>query len=178
MNRIVILVGSAAVLALGGCATHSSRQVVTQATPEQQKLLFDQVKSLAGTWEMADDHGKKQTAAVFTVSSNGSIVREVMFPGEGHEMTNIYHMDGPTLVVTHYCAQGNQPRMRAAAGQPGAVAFRLDSVTNLTAADEMYMGELTLVLESRNKLREEWKSFSKGEVQKDHCPVFELTRAK
>jgi len=51
-----------------------------------------------------------------------------------HEMTNVYHMDGPTLVMTHYCAAGNQPRLRAASGTSGTIDFKTDSVTNWTAA--------------------------------------------
>ncbi len=44
-----------------------------------------------------------------------------MYPGMEHEMTNMYTLDGNTLVMTHYCAGGNQPRMRATGVENGRV---------------------------------------------------------
>jgi len=164
-----------------GCASNrgTAPRLVQQATPQQQAALFDQVKSLEGTWEMTDENGVKHTACVFQTSSNGTVVREIMFPGSQHEMTNVYHMDGPTLVVTHFCAAGNQPRMRAHAGDtPGVVAFTFDSVSNLTRADETYMGQLTLIRTGPDTMREEWKSLQAGRVTEDHNVNFELTRKK
>lgn len=161
-----------------GCAAGGRAKVVPAATAEQSALLLDQVKALEGTWEMTDDQGTKFVAAVFTVSSSGSVVREVMFPGSPHEMTNVYHMDGPTLVMTHYCAAGNQPRMRATATRPGEIALKFDSVTNLKAADEKYMGELTITMSGPDKVDAAWKSFVRGETVADHSPVFTMTRKK
>src|SRR2546421_11290186 len=102
-----------ALIALAGCASTAAPHAATPATDAQRAALLDRVKQLQGTWEMTDDKGKNQVASVFAVSSNGSVVREIMFPGGPHEMTNVYHMDGPTMVMTHYCAMGNQPRLRA-----------------------------------------------------------------
>src|SRR5262249_8542890 len=105
----------------------------------------------------------------------GSAVREVMFPGQPEEMTNVYHMDGPTMVMTHYCAIGNQPRLRAKPGVPGQIALKFDSVSNMTSPDQMYMGELRLVMTDNNHLREEWRHFKHGKVEGDPA-IFELTR--
>jgi hypothetical protein len=99
-----------------------------------------------------------------------------MFPGMPHEMTNLYHLDGPSLVMTHYCAGGNQPRMRATTAQPGTIAFEFDSITNLTDPHGSYMGELTLVRVDERTLRQEWRSFQDGEQLLEHSPVFELLR--
>ncbi|MSR64056.1 MAG: hypothetical protein EXS08_16665 [Planctomycetes bacterium] len=169
---------SLAVLPLVACASSSELRVVEAATPAQTALLFDQVKALEGNWEMTDEQGQGQVASVFALSSNGSVVREIMFPGTPSEMTNVYHMDGPTLVMTHYCAEGNQPRMRACTAEQGTIAFRFDSVTNLTEPHAEYMGELTLVRVDADTLRAEWKSMQDGKVVPDHSPVFTLTRKK
>ena len=121
------------------------------------------MKSLAGTWEQTDDKGQKSVVSVFAVSSDGSVVREIMFPGTPHEMTNVYHLDGPSVVMTHYCAEGNQPRMRATGpDKPGAIALKFDSVSNLTARDQQYMGELTLLLKDKDHIVEQWTSFKEG----------------
>lgn len=161
-------------LSMGACATNS-RQVVAPATSAQRAALLDPVKSLEGEWTMTDESGAEQVASVFTVSSNGSVVREVMFPGQTHEMTNLYHMDGTSLVVTHYCAAGNQPRMRAQAGpDPMILTFERDGVSNLTSADETYMGGLTLTRTGPDTLVARWTSYV-GDVPEGSID-FVLTR--
>jgi hypothetical protein len=187
IRGVVAGLSAACVLVLAGCGGGASQQagraqVVQPATPAQKSALFDRVASLAGTWEMTDEEGKTHVASVFTVSSGGNVVREVMFPGAPHEMTNVYHMDGDDLVVTHYCAVGNQPRMRSTAAggtSKDRIHFAFDSVTNLTSNDQTYMGDMTLVFVDANMIRQEWKSFKGGSAKADpgHSPSFELRRA-
>ena len=166
MIRTLLVACSA--MALAGCASSSSSSTpakVTAATPQQNAALLDQVKQLAGTWEMINAKGEPEGGSTFDVTSAGFAVREVMFPGSDHEMTNVYHMDGSTLVMTHYCAAGNQPRMRAAMGKPGVLDFKLDSVTNWTGGSQEYMGELTLTIKDRDHITQSWSSFVDGKRQ-------------
>jgi hypothetical protein len=175
MIRIALLsIVFMAAVAMVGCAGH-----VPPATTEQKAALIEKVKSLAGTWETIDEKGHRSTASVFTVSSAGSAVREVLFPGSPHEMTNMYTMDGPSLLMTHYCAQGNQPHMRAVAGSASGdrLMLKFDSVSNMTAPNELYMGELTIVFKDADHIREEWRSFRGGKPA-EHSPAFELVRRK
>lgn len=169
------LAGSVLVAALlAGCASTSSTapHAVTPATPAEQAALIDQIKQLQGTWKGETPHG--EGTATFTVTSSGSTVREIMFPGQPHEMTNMYHMDGSTLVMTHYCAMGNQPRLRAVAGKPGEIDLRYDGVTNLAPNADHFMGGLRIVIVDKDHIRQEWKGIEKGKVVDG--PVFELTR--
>ena len=155
---------------LAGCTSSnslssSSPARVASATPQQNAALIDQVKQLAGTWEILSDKGEVEGTSTFAVSSGGSVVREIMFVGAEQEMTNVYHMDGPTLVMTHYCAAGNQPRLRAAAGKPGTIEFKTDSVTNWTGGSKEYMGELTLTIRDKDHISQSWTSFAEGKRQ-------------
>lgn len=130
--------------------------------------LLDPIKALAGEWEMTDDDGKTHLAAVYRVIAGGSTVCETMFPGSEHEMVNMYHLDGPdTLVITHYCAVGNQPRMTGKAPKtPGTYEFKvkdpMKDVTNLSSPDGMYMGQLTLIIKDQNHVVQEWVHTDKG----------------
>lgn len=130
--------------------------------------LLDPIKALAGEWEMKDEQGKVELASVFRVTSAGSAVQETMFPGTDHEMVNIYHLDGPgTLVITHYCAVGNQPRMTGGAPKaPGVYEFTIKDpmkdVSNLKSPDGMYMGQLTLTIQDNDHVVEDWLHTSKG----------------
>lgn len=164
------------------CACSASRtsgepQVVAKASEQQRKNLLDQVKTLAGEWETTGPNGKKQLTSVFTVTSGGACVREVMMPGTPHEMTNMYHMDGDALVMTHYCAAGNQPRMRAKAGQPGTIAFTFESVTDYNPG-ETCMADVTMTWNGPDKLKVDWRTFAKESGKLDDHAIFELTRRK
>lgn len=169
-----VLAGLLGAMSVGssGCQSAGPR-VVSGATEAQAASLIGVVKSLDGTWEGKGPDGET-FQSVFKVSSNGSAVREIMFPGTPHEMTNMYHMDGPTLVMTHYCAAGNQPRMRATENAAGKIAFKSDGVSNLRDSDDHYMAEMTLVVSGPNTIRQEWQSITKG---KPATPVtFEMSR--
>lgn len=151
-------------LGLASCqSTPGQPRAVTAATPAQKAALIDRVKTLAGTWDCDDVHGEKGTC-VYQVSSNGSAVREVMFPGTDHEMTNMYTMDGPDLLVTHYCAMGNQPHMKASAGDPNRIEFKCCGVSNLASPSQGYMGSLTITFVDADHMRQEWRSIQNGKA--------------
>lgn len=152
--------------ALSGCQSSKpggSRGVATEA---QRAAALDQIKALAGTWDAIGPDGKPVGTSTFSVTSAGSAVREVMFVGHEHEMTNMYHMDGDSLVVTHYCAEGNQPKMRASGKgiRPGFIEFRFDGASNFDPVQGTYMGDLRLVMNGPNELRQEWTSYKHGKV--------------
>jgi hypothetical protein len=174
---VVVVVGAACVLAAecrSGSTMSRTGTVVAPATAAQTAML-EKVKGLEGTWEMKGDDGKPATVVFHT--GGGNTVREIMFPGDKQEMTNMYHLDGQSLVMTHYCAVGNQPRMRAVAGgDPNSLAFKFDSVTNKTAPDQMYMGEMTLTILDKDTIREDWLHFVNGTPGKPTS--FELKRKR
>jgi hypothetical protein len=172
-------VGAGAGCAAGSGGSDRSPRVVTPADATQTASLLDRLKLLEGEWTTTDSEtGQTVTASVFKVTAAGSAVSEQMFPGTSHEMTNVYHMDGPSLVVTHYCAAGNQPRMRATAAHGNTIPFRLDSVTNLTAPGEMFMGNMTLEFIDAGTIVEHWETVRDGKVVPEHSPTLVLTRKK
>ncbi len=145
------------------------------ASAAEQAALLDRIKQLAGTWKVVAPGGEEGTIT-YTVSSNGSAVREIMFPGHPHEMTNMYHMDGSTLVMTHYCAVGNQPRMRADAGGVrggNEIDLRFDSATNRLEGAHVMAG-LRIEFVDATHIRQHWSSIDNGKLVSG--PAFELTR--
>jgi len=167
-------------ISLAACQTSSkssssSTPVVQAATAQEKQATIGRVKSLAGTWNHVNDKGESHGQTVFAVGG-GNTVREVMFPGTTHEMTNMYHMDGTSIVCTHYCAMGNQPRMKATGAEGETIVFKLDRVSNLRSADEEYMGEMWLTFKDPNTIQERWMSFKGDKVSSDM--TFTLTRAQ
>jgi len=140
-----------------------------------RKGLFARVAALAGTWQSSDSSGATSTRE-FALTSAGSVVREVMFPGTPHEMTNMYSLDGNDLVMTHYCAGGNQPSMRASDMQGDALPFRFESVRDLNDPDQTYMGEMTLVFKDDGSVEQHWAGLTRGRADPEHAMVFVLTR--
>ena len=149
-------------------------EVTKAADPATRAALFGRVAKLEGEWimdmtaEEIAQQGPPQTS-IIKVTSGGSIVRDIMFPGSEHEMTNVYHMDGDELVMTHYCAIGNQPRMEAELNDghnhaANEIHFQFDEVSNLTSADQGYMGEVVLTFVDDNHYMQTWKHFQGGKV--------------
>ncbi len=179
MSRPIVLLALVSTVSLAACQSSNAVKSRGVATAEQTRAGLEQVKALAGTWDMLDEKGNPNGTTTFAVSSAGSAVREVMMVGTEHEMTNMYHMDGPTMVVTHYCAVGNQPVMRAGPGAitPGRIAFTFDRASNYDPATSNHvMGDLTLVIKDADHLRQEWNSYEKGKPA--GSVAFELRRRK
>ncbi len=177
MHRIIVAlaIGSAvgSSLLMTGCAT--SRAQVSGTPDAATAASFERLKSLAGEWESVDEQGNRSLASVFAVTSGGSAVREVMFPGQPHEMTNMYHMDGSSIVATHYCAMGNQPRMRCRSSDGSRFDFAFDSITNLASSDVDAMSAMTLVIVDGERIEQRWSTLK---ANPNHAPVFELTRKR
>lgn len=152
----------------------ASAVAVVDVDPAARKALFSSVTALEGSWQGAAPDGTTGHT-VFAVSSGGTLVRELMLAGTEHEMTNMYTLDGSELVLTHYCAMGNQPTMRADALEDGRLAFSFDEVADLTASDEIYMGEMTLEIVDADHIRQHWTAFKGSEPQ--DVMTIELTRA-
>lgn len=111
---------------------------------------FERLKKLVGTWVAADEKGNPtdQVVSVIRLTGAGSALHETLFPGQPHEMISIYHLDGADVVMTHYCALGNQPRMKLDPAAP-TNQFKWDFAggTNLNPAKDKHMhGAVVTVL--------------------------------
>jgi hypothetical protein len=142
---------------------------------------WERMKSLVGDWEgnYSGSMGKAPVAISYRLVSNGTTLMETMkmsMHGET-DMITMYAQDGDRVVATHYCSEGNQPRMRAAvpAGEVGKLDFRFVDATNLPGPDAMHMDRLVVTFRGANHFTQEWTSRDKG---KDDTGVFEYARKK
>jgi hypothetical protein len=142
---------------------------------------LEKMKKLAGTWLAADKDGKPtdQVVSVIKVTAGGSAVHETLFPGQPHEMVSIYTVDGPDLILTHYCVLGNQPRMKADPNSPpNQIVFRFAGGTNLNAAKDKHMHEATLTIVSDDRIEVNGVGWENGAPAKDMCCGLKLVRQK
>ena len=82
----------------------------TGASAATADAAFLRLKALAGTWRNADNPASALRIR-FSLTAGGTVLVEEWLRGtEPHSLT-LYHRDGAALVATHYCPQGNQPRL-------------------------------------------------------------------
>ncbi len=72
---------------------------------------FATLKRLVGEWRgQRPDSG--EIIVTYRLSARDSVLVETWNLGPGWESLTIYHMNGSELLATHFCPQGNQPRLR------------------------------------------------------------------
>ena len=149
---------------------------------------FGMLKGMAGEWhgvpEGAGEAAEAEAGEIgrvthsIEVSAAGTVVMETMQPGTDHEMINMYHLDGDDLVLTHYCAGGNQPTMRLdRAGSTGEkLVFDFTGGTNLDPASDPHIHALQMTMPGEGKLVSAWESWNGGAPA--GRMTFHLTRAE
>ncbi len=132
--KIVLVLVLPCVLALF-VASAPARAAVT---PD---AAFDTLKALVGTWK-ADVSGRTVTLAYRLVSSD-SVLVETYTTASGRETLTVFHRDGAKLLATHYCAQGNQPRLALDPASGAAdLVFTFQDATNLAAPTASHLVRL------------------------------------
>ena len=146
-------------------------------TPTHSGL--EKMKKLAGTWLAADKDGKPtdQVVSIIKVTAGGSAVHETLFPGQPHEMVSIYTVDGPDLVMTHYCVLGNQPRMKADPKSPAnQIRFQFAGGSNLDPKKDKHMHAATLTIVDDDHIEVAGEGWEGGAPAKDMCCGLKLVR--
>jgi hypothetical protein len=143
-----------------------------------QHPVMEAINGLVGIWEVtspAPKQGDAPNVIVFRTTSGGTAMIETMFSRSAEEMVNMYTIDGDSVVMTHYCMVGNQPRMRAKSIDKGVIKFEYVDATNLKSRDESHMDSVEMTIDG-DKLTEKWAMYENGKVT-SHA-VFELKRKK
>ena len=136
------------------------------------KAGFERMQSLEGTWVGTMPDGKAVHIS-YKVISAGSAVMESM---DHDGMVTIYHMNGDTLMLTHYCSAGNQPRMRLVSSTRDALAFEMFDATNLASPNDPHMTALVLTWKDKDHITADWTMSKEGKDA--HHGVFVLSRKK
>ena len=89
---------------------------------------------------------------------------ETIFPGEADEMVTVYHMNGPDLLLTHYCA-ANAPVMKfVKTDKPGEIKFAFEGGTNFDPKSDMHVHEGAYQIKNGNLIQEDFVVFSDGKA--------------
>jgi hypothetical protein len=162
-----------AALVLAGGAVVASAQAPAMGI-KAVPAAFEKFKALAGDWVAAEDgemSKKGDLVARYAVTAAGTAVVETVFPGSPHEMVTVYHPDGRDVVLTHFCMEGNQPRMRAKGAQGPRFDFAFEGGTNIDPKRDRHMHQAILEFLGVDEIRTEWTELAEGKpvlVVKSH----------
>lgn len=148
-----------------GCLLTTASLAAATATATNARAAFERLKGLAGDWHgTVGDREKGEAGMVnYRVIANGSAVAETILAGTPHEMITVYHLDGDQLVLTHYCAAGNQPKLALTRKSTAdTLDFDFVSATNMKSRKDMHMHSLRIRFEGANALVTEWDGFKDG----------------
>jgi len=159
-----------AVLSLSTVAFAQMDAQKTDAPASEAQKSFDQIKTLAGTWQgrvttIPPDPGMgdKTTVQVsMRVTSRGnSLVHEMLAAGVADDPTKndhpvtMFYLDNDRLLLTHYCDAGNRPRMTARTSPDGkTLDFDFLDVSGSTQYGHMQHATFTVI--DANHHSEEW----------------------
>ena len=140
---------------------------------------WEKLKSLAGEWDGTVSHGSETMPVTisYTLVSSGTSLMERLTTPDGADMVTMYHPDGSRIMMTHYCAGGNQPRMRAQVpkGDVDRIAFSFVDATNLPDPKVEHMRSLVVRFEDADHFTQEWTHRKAG---KDEKGIFRYVRKK
>ena len=161
-----------AAIVISGLVALSCGSVSAGADDVMAKLT-----ALEGEWTLLDENGADTgvVGAVFKPTANGSAVSEVMMPGGDHEMLNVYHADGDRVLMTHYCAAGNQPRLEIVPAGEDRLELRFESITNLAHEGANHMRQAEFQLRGPDRITTYWYSMSDGKLSEE-ATVIDLAR--
>ena len=170
--RLVLL----ALLVLASFPSQTALGDESQHMAPKTSERFQGLKKLVGLWE-GKEEGKpagEHVALEYRLTSGGSVLEERLFKGQPHEMISMYHDDGPSVVMTHYCMVGNQPRLRMTQADSSSWTFDFVDATNMSSPDEEHMHRLKLSMPDNDHLVQEWTSYKMGKPS--HTAVFTFVR--
>lgn len=171
----------AAVIVVGGAGMAGAGDETASKPGVDARATFARLKTLAGTWKVELDatgkaadfkksvkkhdeaHGGHESV-IFKLTGGGSALVETQLPGAQHEMVSVYHLDGDDLRMTHYCAAGNQPRMKLdrAKSRPDHLVFTFDGGTNLDPQKDMHIHGLEITFHADGRVTSAWEGYVGG----------------
>jgi hypothetical protein len=123
------------VVALLGCARAAPSPTLPAASTLGAPAWSLLKHALPGTWTTPSKGGGFSVS--YELISGGSALVEEWGRGTPHETETVFYPNHTELLLTHFCAQGNQPRLRVAEVTSDKVVFRFVDVTNRAPEQSM-----------------------------------------
>lgn len=114
---------------------------------------FEQMSALVGDWKREGEDGSKFQIQFELTAKDSVLIERWVSRGKTHSLT-LYHRDKADVVATHYCPQGNQPRMKMTTPD-GASKIRFDfwDATNLVNPTDSHQHSLSFDLSEPGRIK-------------------------
>ena len=155
----------------------------TDAQKSDAQKSFDELKTLAGSWEghvttlppQAEIEDKLMQVSLRVTSMGNAMVHEMSGAGRPDHPVTMFYLDSDRLLLTHYCDAGNRPRMAGKMSRDGkTVDFEFLDVAGSTQYGHMHHAVFTLI--DANHHIEDWTYMTPGD--KPVHAHFDLQRAR
>ncbi len=172
MRYATLFAATLAIIAFSLSSARADQSKPTEPAAGPQSVVynaasaFEFLKTMKGTWERSGgdhEHDGDSNAVTFRLTAGGSSVMETIFPGAPSEMITMYHMDGDTLLLTHYCALQNAPVMKfEKSDKPGEIRFVFHGGTNFDPKTDMHVHEGVMQIKDANTIESSFVSYANG----------------
>ena len=138
--------------------------LAASAAPGSSETAFETFKGFEGKWAIRSGQKTLPIEMTYESGSKGSIVTEQF----GKELS-VFYRDGQSLLMTHFCNAGNQPRLRLRENtRPGVFEFQMFDITNLQSADADHVERVVyrIVDDKTIDLEIVWKNGKSEESEK------------
>lgn len=135
--------------------------------PPPASKEFEQLKSLAGTWQGTAVTGEETEPVTvkYELTSGGTALVEHLSPDTPHAMISVYHDKAGQPTMTHYCMLGNQPQMKLIKADATQMEFSLAEDCGIDAAREPHMHQLTITWTSPDAVTQTWTMYENGQAK-------------
>jgi len=124
---------------------------------------FARLQTLAGNWEARTESGAIIRVSFRTIANQSALLQTYTTPS-GKETVTVFHPDGKRLLATHYCAQGNQPRLQLEDASADRLVFHILDATNLPSKDTSHLIMLELRFDAPDQYTSVETYFENGKL--------------
>ncbi|GGY84416.1 hypothetical protein GCM10011613_31680 [Cellvibrio zantedeschiae] len=128
---------------------------IAQAQPASGN--FSGLENIVGMWKLTEpaSEQEKNFRLNYHFISRDSALVEVYGDPARQTTETIFHRDGEKLLGTHYCARGNQPRLKASKLVGNTIEFNFQDITNLKDKNDPHMVRMKYTFIDKDHFKKE-----------------------
>jgi hypothetical protein len=165
MKKMRILATLILGIGTAGLIAGETQKDTGNAKQSRAREAFEKLKtSLQGDWEGKSTKGWTERIS-YRAIAGGSVLMEVSYGAHPNDwMATMYHMDGDRLMLTHYCAAKNQPRLAATefSDDLGTLTFTFVEGTNIPTRNKGHMDKVLIKLTDKDHFSSRWTWYQDG----------------